>query len=310
MKTRWLPLFFFAGAWCAGAARAAPVRVALLDFENQAAAPAESGLGGIAPAGLAQQGAFALGRQLAGGDFTLIDRREFIEQLTRSRPADEGRGAAARVSFLRAAQALNADLVLRGTLQALSTSRETVHLAGQKTEQVVLSLRVGLEALDTTDGAVLGLAGGVAQRKFRQTDAQQTTLGEEELIGLLDEAVRAALVELRPTMTAWARARAERPRVLVSIRTDADPALVELDGVLIGATPLEKFGVYRGDHLLAIGKPGYREMAKRINVEQNLDITVPMLRQELSAGEMKEILEKVRLNIHIGEPALRLVPFE
>ena len=69
-----------------------------------------------------------------------------------------------------------------------------------------------------------------------------------------------------------------QPVIALSVKTSADPALVEIDGVLVGVTPLEKFTIHKGDHVFTVGKPGYRDVSKRILFEKDTAIDVPMIR--------------------------------
>ncbi len=80
--------------------------------------------------------------------------------------------------------------------------------------------------------------------------------------------------------------------------------MVEIDGILIGTTPIENFEIYKGDHVLTIGKPGYRDITKRILFESDARVEVPMLRTELTADELKEVLESMRMHVFLGEPGL------
>ena len=91
-----------------------------------------------------------------------------------------------------------------------------------------------------------------------------------------------------------------KPKVMLSITTSADPALVEIDGLLIGSTPLVDFEVYKGDHTITIGKPGYRDLSKRVLLEKSSRIDVPMLRTELTADEIKDVLDNSRVNLYQG----------
>ncbi|MBI2437969.1 MAG: PEGA domain-containing protein, partial [Lentisphaerae bacterium] len=99
-----------------------------------------------------------------------------------------------------------------------------------------------------------------------------------------------------------------RPKVKLSVKTGAaDPALVEIDGTLIGTTPLANFEVYAGDHVITIGKAGYQDVSKQILLKADTAIEVPLFRAKLSAEEMKAVLDKARLNVIAGaggvEPA-------
>lgn len=286
-----------------------PIRVAVMDFENQTGQRSDALLGGsINPAALASKGVNALTRDLVGSEnFVLIDRRDFINQIERSQPMDSGRPADAKPTFIQAAQALNADAVLRGYLESFSTGKQVVNQGGYKTEFATLSLRLSIQALDPVDGTVIAVAEGVARNNVRQTDASYTEISEDDALDLMDQAIAKAVPQLRQSLENRKAREAARPRVRLNIKTSADPAMVEVNGLLVGTTPIVGLQVYQGDHVVTIGKPGYRDITKRIMLEKDTAIEVPMIRTELSADEMKEILEKARLNIIATdgiEPAL------
>lgn len=287
------------------AAAAEPVRVAVLHFEDQTGMKPDAALGGgVDPAALAGKGVFVLLEQLAAqSDLTLVDRREFIAQLEQPVP-----GTDTAPSYLRAAQALNAEVVVRGALQGVSTARTAVRQGGHAAEFSTLTVRVGLEALDTLDGTVIATAGGAANFKVRQTDALQTTLGEEEMYGLMEKAVAEASGRIAAALERRSEAQRARPRVRVSITTTADPALVEIDGLLVGTTPIENLEVTRGDHVLTIGRAGYRDLTKRIVFDRDVKIEVPMIRTELTADEIRDVLNQARTHLIIGEPGLTILP--
>ncbi len=299
---RWVSAVSLLGGW---ASAAEPMRIAVLDFSDASGARAEPGLGAeFNRQALADKGLFVLVQQLAAqGDLTVLDRREFIAALERSAP-----DARSKPSFLRAAQAVNADAVLRGTIQGLSSGTTTVRQGGSAADFSVLTLRVGLEALDTLDGTLLAVASGKAEKQVRQTENLRTTLGDEEIHGMLEKAVADAVPQLSAALQKRAAQQAARPRVKLNIRTTADPALVEIDGLLVGTTPIEGLEVAQGDHVLTVGKAGYRDLTKRIVFDRNMAIEVPMLRTELNADEIKDILDKARMNIMIGEPGITILP--
>lgn len=272
-------------------------RVAVLDFENQAGPlPSYVPATALAPEQMSEKGAFLLNKRLAQEPgFRLIDRRDFFTQMEKFQ-----KGSEAAPSFLRAAQQLNADVILRGTLMSLSSSRSAVHQGGYTAYMDDFSVRVGIEALDTRDGSVLAAADGVASRRFRQTDNVQTTLGEDDVLQLMDGAMQETLPAIKDALTKKQEEFKNKPKVKVSITTSADPALVEIDGLLIGSTPLADFEIYNGDHTITIGKAGYRDVSKRVLFEKDTRIEVPMLRTELTADEMKEVLDNSRVNLYQG----------
>ena len=293
---------------------AGPTRVALLEFEDQTGLKPDAMLGGtIAPGAVAAKGVFLLSKRLLGDEaFVLIDRRDFIAQVEALKPTDMGRLTPTKPSFIHAAQALNADVILRGSLMSFSTGKQNVNQGGYHTEMSTLSIRIGLEALDAVDGTVIALADGTASRNFRQTVQHSTTLGEEDVLGVMEKAIDKALPDLERALGARVQRMAARPKVKISVTTTADPALVEIDGILIGTSPLTNYEIYRGDHVLTIGKPGYRDMTKRIMFEKDSLIEVPMMRIELSAEELKEVLENARLHIIQSDiqPALLIKDLE
>lgn len=289
---------------------AQPVKVAVLDFEDRTGQASDALLGGAIKSGaLADKGLDLLGRQLLEAEtFVLVDRRDFINQIEQLQPTDSGAPTPTKPSFLHAAQALNMDVVLRGSLLSFSPGKQVVRQGGYETEFVTLSLRVSVEAVDPVDGTVIAMADGAAAGQFRQTAEHFTTLSEDDALGLLDKAVAQTVPVLKSKLEQRQAAQAARPRVKISVKSSADPALVEIDGILVGSTPLEGFEVYQGDHVLTVGKPGYRDITKRILLEQDSAIEVPMMRTEMSAEEWKDILEKVRMNVVIGEPGIVITP--
>ena len=290
----------------ASVAAAAPIRVAVLDFDDQTGLRSDAALGGaIDPKALADKGVFLLGTKLLNNtNYVLIDRRDFISQIEKSKLKDMGEKTATRPTFLHAAQALNCDIVLRGTLMAFSTGKQMIDQGGFQTEFATLSARVGLQAIDAVDGSVVAMASDSAERSFRQTAAVKTVLSENDAVTAIDAALAKVLPSIEKALSEKQAKQEARPKAHVSIKTDSDPALVELDGILIGSTPLDKFEVYRGDHVMSITKPGFQQITKRILVEKDIAVEAPMIKLQLSADEIKAIVEKAKVNIVIGEPSL------
>ena len=288
-----------AGAVVASVASAESIRVALMDFEDQTGMKSDIALGGgIASGALAGKGVFFLSEQLVGKEgFTLVDRRDFLDQLAKLQPTDNGKETPTKPSFIQAAQSLNADVVLRGSLLSFSTGKKVVDQGGYKTEFSTASLNVGIEALDSVDGSVVAMVNGSADGNFRQTAATYTVMSESDVIALMQKAIAQAIPNLENALQTRLSKLASRPKVKFSVKTSADPALVEIDGILVGTSPIQNLELYQGDHVLTVGKTGYRDITKRIMFEKSTEIEVPMMRTELSAEEMKEILEKARLDM-------------
>ena len=291
-------------------ALAEPVRVAVLDFDDKTGLKSDPLLGGaIGPGGIAEKGVYLLADKLLKSDnFALIDRRDLTAQMERLNPKDMGEKSATKPSFIHAAQVLKADVVLRGTLLSFSPRKEMVDQGGYQTDLTILSTRVALEALDAKDGTVVAMANATAEKTFRQTKEVKTVISENDVMALVEEAIAKALPPVEKALQEYQVKQKVRPSVKIAIKTTADPALVEVDGVLIGSSPLENFEVYKGDHVLTIGKPGYQEITKRILLDKDVSIEAPMFRLQLSAEELKEIAEKMQMHIFVGEPALVIRP--
>ena len=292
------------GAGWAGAQT--PTRVAVLEFQDQTGMKADALQGGaIAPGAMAEKGVFVLGKTLANRPgFTLIDRRDLMEQMEKLQPKDQGESTPTKPSFLQAAQLLRADAVLRGSILSLSSGKQMVNQGGYQAELNTLSVRVGLEALDAVDGSVIAATDGVARHSVRQTASVQTLLSEDDVLMLMEKAVSEAVPSLEKALAARAEQRQERPLIKLAIKSDADPAMVEIDGVLVGSTPVEEIKVYKGDHVLTISKPGYQQVTKRILFEQDSRLEVPMLREQISAEEWVEIYKKASLKIIQADPGV------
>ncbi|HMP76477.1 MAG TPA: PEGA domain-containing protein [Kiritimatiellia bacterium] len=305
MKILTTYLSAFALSLCIAVAET-PIRAVVLEFQDQTGQRSDALLGGaVAPGAMAEKGVFLLGKAMGNRPgLTLVDRRDMMNQMEKLRPRDEGLPTPTRPSFLQAAQALRADVVLRGTLMSLSPGKQLINQGGQQVEFSTLSVRVGLEALDAKDGAVIAVQDGVARQQFRQTAQLQTQLSEDDVLQLVEKALNDAVPALEKSLMARAEQARNRPTVRLSVKTSADPALVEIDGLLVGTTPIESLQVYKGDHVLTIGKPGHQQVTKRILLENDTAIEVPMLREQLTAEELKEIYEKIQLRVIQTEPGL------
>ena len=276
-----------------------PTRVAVLEFQDQTGMKADALQGGaIAPGAMAEKGVFVLGKTLANRPgFVLIDRRDLMEQMDKLRPKDQGETTPTKPSFLQAAQALRADVVLRGSILSLSSGKQMVNQGGYQADLSTLSVRVGLEALDATDGSVIAASDGVARHSVRQTENLKTLLAEDDILMLMEKAVTEAVPSLEKALAARADQQKNRPTIKLAITTTADPALIEIDGILVGSSPVAEIEVYKGDHVLSVGKPGYQQITKRILFEKDTRVEIPMLREKLTAEEWAEIYGKVQLKV-------------
>lgn len=283
---------------------AAQMRVALLDTEDLASRNTDPVTGSLQSGAIARKGAPLIGKLiLKNGIFNMIDRRDFTTRIDQhKRPDSTARSD--NSPALQAARALRADAILKSAVLSLSAENRSINQGGYSTELKNLTIRVMIEILDCTDGAIIAMADGTASREFRATAADSTTIGEEEILQLFEVAVTKAIPEIEGVILKRMERNAEKSRTTVSIKTLADPAMVEIDGMLVGTTPMEKMEVYAGDHVISITKPGYQEISKRVLIQKDTTLTVPMLRNELTMEELKEISKDMSLNrIAVMQPA-------
>ncbi len=282
---------------------AAPTRVALMDFSDQSGGSTDSLLGGkVSSTQMADKGVYALSKALLGkGDYVLIDRRDFMAQMQKMGAVDQGKPTDIKPSYIQAAQALRADVVLRGILESFSVGKEKVNQGGYQADFVTVSVRVMIEAVDAIDGTVMAMAEGVAKDKLRQTANQQTELGEDEMLQMMQNAINNAIPVLIEALSAKMEQNSAREKVMLAMGASENPAMVEIDGILVGTTPFDSLEVYKGDHVMTVSRPGYVTITKRLVLDGNTKIDVPMLRTDLSAEERKQILEGSDMRVYVNE---------
>ena len=290
--------------------QAADLRVAVLDFDNLTKLKADDPLSAIgSEASLAEKGALLLNQKLVNVEgLRVIDRRDFLRKLDRGTTATEGNEDAIQPSFIHAAQLLRADAVLRGTLMSISKNKRIVSPTDKDggVQFETITIRVMVQALDAVDGSVLAAAQGKESVSLRQSDVERTEMGADELLTMLEKALDQAVGDLSKPLSAKLKSRAKESSVAVSVRATDDPALVEIDGVLVGSTPMEALKVYKGDHVLTVSRPNYITITKRIVLESNVMISVPMLRKDLTVEERNEIYKNAEMKVYLtnGKPDL------
>jgi hypothetical protein len=142
-------------------AHAKPVRVIMLDFADETGGSTDVALtGNLNSRVFAEKGPYFLQKVLLSSpEFTLIDRRDFIRQIEQLQPRDGSdplpntffatreRPTPLTPTFFNAARSLNGDALIRGSLLALSSSKQKINQGGYQAEFTNLNLRVMLQAL-------------------------------------------------------------------------------------------------------------------------------------------------------------------
>lgn len=287
---------------------AKPIRVVILDFEDDSGMTSDKQLGGtIDTKALAKKGAFLMTSQMLGNaDYELVDRRDFMSQMSKRKLDDEGKPTSLKPSYLDAARALNADILLKGSMMSFSTGKQNTNQGGFQTTMAKVSMSVAIQAQDAIDGGVIAMSIGNASKSFRQTDAVNTELSEDDILELMGDALSKAIPKVTKGINNKMTELARRPKIKLKFTTTEDPAMLEIDGVLVGTTPFDGLEIYKGEHLLHISRPGYESITKRINLTLDSSIQVPMLRTNLTADEKAEILKSADLKAYIinGKPDL------
>jgi len=312
MKKVWLiVVFMVAVVWVS---QAEPVRVVILDFEDNSGMTSDKQMGGTVDTNaLAEKGAFLMTSQMLGSaDFVLVDRRDFMSQMSKRRLDDEGKPTSLKPSYLDAARALNSDVLLKGSMMSFSTGKQKINQGGYQTTLANVSMSVAIQAQDVVDGGVIAMSIGNASKSFRQTDAMQTELSEDDILELMGDALSKAIPKVTKGINAKMTELASRSRIKLKFTTTDDPAMLEIDGVLVGTTPFDGLEIYKGEHLLHVSRPGYESITKRINLMQDSSIQVPMLRTDLTADEKTEILKSADLKAYMmnGEPDMIIQTIE
>jgi len=312
MKMRWLLAVMLVVA--VGVSLASPVRVVILDFEDNSGMASDKQLGGaVDTEALASKGAFLMTSQMLGmADYVLVDRRDFMSQMSKRRLDDEGKPTSLRPSYLDATRALNADVLLKGSMMSFSTGKQKINQGGYQTEMAKVSMSIAIQAQNIVDGGVIAMAIGSSSKSFRQTDAMQTELSENDILEIMSDALAKAIPKVTQGINSKMTELATRPRLNLALSTTDDPAMLEIDGVLVGTTPTDGLELYMGEHLLHVSRPGYESITKRVNLSKDTTIQVPMLRTDLTADERKEILKSADLKAYLmdGKPDMIIQALE
>ena len=287
---------------------AAPIRVAILGFDDETGLAADKKLGGaIDTKSLASKGTHLVTQKMIGqANYVLVDQRDFMAQMKKLELTDEGKSTSLKPSYLDAARALNTDILLRGTLMSFSTSKQNINQGGHKVTMANASMTVAVQAQDVVDGSVIAMSTGNAKQSFRQTDNVQTELSEDDVLALMGKALDQAVPEVTKGVNKKIVELQKRERIMLTVTSTDDPAMVEIDGVLVGSTPMEKLAIYKGEHLFHVSRPGYESITKRVNLNNDANIKVPMLRTDMTAEEKVEVLKSADLRAYMtdGKPDL------
>ena len=281
MKTAWK--WVALGVLLAGMAQAAPK--AALFVQNRAGAPLE-----------AQLDAFndLISTRLTAAGFEVIRAQDVLARFAESRSAEENQalrqaiealqtvkaegtveGPSQEAAALRTAQLMGADYLVLASLVSLGESKMNIQAYGVTQQQTVTTLRLALRVLEGVRGAqiygdVVAVSEKVAQNSNLQiqTDDLVNTLldrGAGELAGRVQGSI-AKIEAAQPADAALAA---------VTVKSTAEGAAVEVDGVVVGTAP-GTFQFRPGVHEVRVTKEGYAAWEKSVNFTDGMALVVPM----------------------------------
>ncbi len=224
-------------------------------------------------------------------------------------------------SLQRVAQSLGADFALSATITSYNKNTKSFDAYGVKGTNVIHTLRVSYQLLDTANGASILSDTLSSTATIRQT-ANLTDDGAETLSNLLNDAANKlatafAAKTQRTDLQAIAAKKSEKevsftlaitsqtiPIPSVSTREDGtfevrpssysvEPAdfTVELDGLTIGSAGAKtEFTALPGLHRLKITRVGYQEWSRMVNIRQGMNLKVEATQTAAELEKTKELV--------------------
>ena len=282
MKTAgiWMALGLMLGV---AAAQAAPK--AALFVQNRAGAPLE-----------AQLDAFndLLSTRLTAAGFEVIRAQDVLARFAESRSAEESQtlrqavealqtvkaegtvdGPLPEAAALRTAQWMGADYLVLASLVSLGENKMNIQAYGLTQQQTVTTLRLALRVLEGARGAQIYGDTVAVSEKIAQNSNLQVAAGD--LVNtLLDRGAGELASRVQGSRAKIEAAQpAEAALASVTVKTTAEGAAVEVDGVVIGTAP-GVFQVRPGAHEVRVTKEGYATWEKTVDFTDGLALLVPL----------------------------------
>lgn len=224
-------------------------------------------------------------------------------------------------SLQRLAQSLGAEFALSATITSYNKNTKTYDTYGVKGTNIIHTLRVSYQLLDTADGGSVLSDTISTSATVRQTENLSDD-GGDTLSQLLDEAASKlaeafAAKTKRTDLKAIAASNAKNEvtfSLAITAQTIAIPSVVaredgtfdvkpssysvepanfavELDGVTIGTAGTKTdFTALPGLHRLTVSRDGYKDWTKMVNIRQGMNLKIEATQTPAELAKMKDII--------------------
>lgn len=205
--------------------------------------------------------------------------RQGVEALQTAKSEGTVDGPAQETSALRTAQLMGADVLVFASLVSLGENKTSVQAYGMTQQQTVTTLRLALRVLDGGAGAQLyGDTIAVSEKIAQNANLQ---VQADDLVNtLLDRGAVELAGRVRGSVAKIEAAKPAAPALAnVTVKSTAEGAAVEVDGVVVGTAP-GTFQIRPGVHEVRVTKEGFATWEKSVAFVDGQTLDVPM---ELSA---------------------------
>ena len=235
--------------------------------------------------------------RLADAGFEVIRYQDVLDRFTESRAAEAAQelrqgvealqtaksegtvdGPAQEASALRIAQLMEADYLVFASLVSLGENKVNVQAYGMAQQAKTATLRLALRVLEGDRGAQIYGDVVAVSEKILETANLQVAAGDQ-LNTLLDRGAGELAGRVRGSVAKIEAAKPAAALASVTVRTPAEGAAVEVDGVVVGTAP-GTFQIRPGVHEVRVTKEGYATWEKSVAFADGQVLDVPM---EMSA---------------------------
>ena len=204
--------------------------------------------------------------------------RQAVEALQTAKSEGTVDGPAQEASALRIAQLMEADYLVFASLVSLGENKVNVQAYGMAQQAKTATLRLALRVLEGDRGAQIYGDVVAVSEKILETANLQVDAGDQ-LNALLDRGAGELAGRVRGSVAKIEAAKPAAALASVTVRTPAEGAAVEVDGVVVGTAP-GTFQIRPGVHEVRVTKEGYATWEKSVAFADGQVLDVPM---EMSA---------------------------
>lgn len=183
--------------------------------------------------------------------------------------------AVAGASALRIAQMISADYIIVATIESMGKETKNFTGYGTKTQSNIFNLRIALKVLEGNQGG--SVYGDTVTVSERHSVGQNLTIETTDIIPkLLNAGARKIAENISDKVERIRNVKVKSlPTVEVTVNSNVEGAVVELDGAAIGSAP-GRFNAAPGLHQLRITKEWLTSWERTVNIFPNQVITVTL----------------------------------